>query len=135
MEVKYKEITGEVISCAMEVQRILGSGYQEYIFHRAFFKELKQTSLQVEDEVELKIYYKGEMIGLRRVDFLINKIIPVEIKAATILADPHLAQAMNYLECADFEIGLLINFGAPSLQFHRLTNKKFTSLQNPSQSR
>ncbi len=115
MELKYKEITGTIIKCAMEVHRVLGNGYQEYIFHKAFLIELKKTGLKIEDEVDLKIYYKGEMIGLRRVDFLINKMIPVEIKTATVIANVHLAQAMNYPECANFEIGLLINFGAPGL--------------------
>ena len=78
------------------------------------------------DEFEIKIYYKGEYIGLRRVDFLVEKIIPVEIKAATELSDANIAQAKNYLEGGGMEIGLLINFGATSFQFKRMINNRAT---------
>ncbi len=71
------------------------------------------------------MYYKQQHIGTRRVDFLIEDIISVQLKALTKLEDVHLAQAINYLEAYDLEIGLLINFGAKSLQFKRLINKKF----------
>ena len=77
-----------------------------------------------EDEFEIKIYYKGEQVGIRRVDFLVEKEVPVEIKAATELSDLNIAQAKNYLEAGRIEIGLLINFGASSLQFKRMINNR-----------
>ncbi|MFM2292323.1 MAG: hypothetical protein RIS29_2136 [Bacteroidota bacterium] len=73
----------------------------------------------------MPIYYKGYQIGTRRVDFLVEGIVSVELKAVIELLDVHLAQAINYLEAYDLEVGLLINFGAKSLQFKRLANKKF----------
>lgn len=76
-------------------------------------------------EFEMPIHYDGQLIGSRRVDFLIDGNISVELKALIQLENAHLAQAMNYLEAYNIQTGLLINFGAPKLQFHQLTNKKF----------
>ena len=75
----------------------------------------------------MPIFYREEQIGTRRVDFLVEGIISVELKAITKLEDVHLAQAINYLEAYNLEIGLLINFGETSLHFKRLTNKKYKS--------
>ena len=124
---KHEEITHKIIGCAMEVHRQLGPGFQEYIYHRALAKEFKLQNLSFESEYEIKIFYKGDQIGLRRVDFLVEKIIPVEIKAIAELTDTNLAQSKNYLEAGGIEIGLLLNFGAPSLQFKRLINSKIST--------
>lgn len=128
----YQEITGDIIGCAMEVHRTLGPGFQEYVYQRALEIELNNKKIKNAPEFEIKIYFKGAYIALRRVDFLVNDIITVEIKAKTELDDVHLAQAINYLEASHYPIGLLINFGAKSLQFKRLYNKK--SPQNQIQS-
>jgi len=81
----------------------------------------------------MEIFYKDQQIGTRRVDFFIEGVIMVEIKALITLEDVHLAQAMNYVEAYDLEIGLLINFGAKSLQFKRVhNNKKLSSLKKSS---
>ena len=124
---KYEEITYKIIACAMEVHKKLGPGYPEYIYHRALVIEFKLLHVKFEDEYEIRIYYKGEQVGIRRVDFLVEKIIPVEIKAATELSDVNIAQAKNYLEASGIEIGLLINFGSSSLQFKRMINNKVSS--------
>jgi GxxExxY protein len=120
----YQELTGAIIGCAMEVHRQLGCGFQEYIYQRALEIELTSKELKVQREFEIKVLYKGQYIGLRRVDFLINDTITVELKACTQLQDVHLAQALNYLEASSYPLGLLINFGAKSLEFKRLYNKK-----------
>jgi GxxExxY protein len=73
----------------------------------------------------MPIYYDHYEIGTRRVDFLIEEIISVELKALVRLEDVHLAQAMNYLEAYNLEVGLLINFGARKLEFKRLLNRKY----------
>lgn len=119
---KYEEITYRIIACAMEVHKKLGPGYPEYIYHRALIIEFRLQNVIFEDEYDIRINYKGEHIGTRRVDFLVEKIIPVEIKAATELSDANIAQAKNYLEAGGIEIGLLINFGSVSLQFKRMIN-------------
>jgi GxxExxY protein len=112
----------------MEVHRKLGPGYPEYIYHRAIIIEYKLQDVYFEDEFEIKIYYKGEQVGIRRVDFLVEKEVAVEIKAATELSDLNIAQAKNYLEAGGIEIGLLINFGASSLQFKRMINNRMSLL-------
>ena len=76
----------------------------------------------------MPIFYKGEQIGTRRVDFLVEGAVSVEIKAIAALDDTHLTQALNYLEAYNLEIGLLINFGSKSLQYRRLINSKFKSV-------
>lgn len=73
----------------------------------------------------MMIVYQGQHVGKRMVDFLVEKKIAVELKAFVKLEDVHFAQALNYLEAGNLETGLLINFGARSLQFKRLYNKKF----------
>ncbi|MBK9414058.1 MAG: GxxExxY protein [Bacteroidetes bacterium] len=111
---KYSEMTGQIIGLAMEVHNHLGNGFQEVIY-----KDLNlslQKSNKFDQEFEMRILYRGENIGTRRVDFLINKTISVEIKAVIQLEPVHLAQAMNYLEAYNLEVGLLLNVGAQSLQ-------------------
>ena len=126
MEYKYSDITSQLINAAMEVHRILGTGFQEVIYQRAYEIELILKNLfNVLREVEMPVSYKGQVIGTRRVDFLINDLISIEIKAVVRLEDVHLAQALNYLEAYNLEVGLLINFGANSLEFKRLYNKKY----------
>ena len=125
-EMKHEEITYKIIACAMEVHRKLGPGYPEYIYHRAIIIEFKLQNIYFEDEFEIKIFYKGEQVGIRRVDFLVEKQVPVEIKAATELSDLNIAQAKNYLEAGGIEIGLFINFGTSSLQFKRMINNRMS---------
>jgi GxxExxY protein len=102
--VKYEEITYKIIACAMEVRRKLGPGYPEYIYHRAMIIELKLQNISFEDEYDIRIHYKGEHVGTRRVDLLVERTIPVEIKAATKLSDIHIAQAKNYLEAGGLKL-------------------------------
>ncbi len=106
----------------MTVHSTLGNGFQEVIYQRALELEMRCAGLQFQREFEMPIFYRDEHIGTRRVDFLVENRIAVELKAVVQLEDVHLAQAINYLEAYNLEIGLLINFGARSLQFKRITN-------------
>ena len=124
-EYKFSELTSKIIGCAMTVHSELGNGFQEVIYQRALEIEMSSHGLTFSREHEMPIYYKHQQIGTRRVDFLVEGVIAVELKATIELQDVHLAQAINYLEAYDLEIGLLINLGAKSLQFKRLTNKSF----------
>lgn len=122
---KYADITEKIIKCAFKVHSTLGNGFQEVIYQRAMEIEMRNQELDFSREFEMPIYYEGIQIGTRRVDFLVKEIISVELKAVAHLESVHLAQAMNYLEAYNLEVGLLINFGANSLDFKRLTNKKY----------
>ncbi|MBZ4657641.1 MAG: hypothetical protein PWQ53_493 [Bacteroidota bacterium] len=124
-EYKYSELTSRIIGCALEVHKYLGNGFQEVIYQRALEYEFELNELQFHREFDMPVLYKGIQVGLRRVDFLVENVISVEIKAVIKLEDVHLAQAINYLEAYNLEIGLLINFGERSLNFKRLTNKKY----------
>ena len=124
-EYKYSELTGKIIGCAMKVHSALGNGFQEVIYQRALEIEMSDEGLIFNREYEMPVFYKQQQVGTRRVDFLVEGIVSVELKAIIKLEDVHLAQAINYLEAYDIEVGLLINFGARSLQFKRLANKKF----------
>jgi len=125
MTYKYEELTHQIIGCAMEVHSILGNGFQEVIYQRSLAHEFYLSKVNFAREVEMPIHYKGQNVGTRRADFLVEDKIIVELKALIGLEDVHLAQALNYLEAYNLEIGLLINFGAKSLQFKRLHNKKY----------
>lgn len=125
---KYKDLTAKVIGCTMEVHKTLGAGFLEVVYARALAMELEGSGVQFEREQEMPIIYKEKKIGERRVDFVIEGKVMLEIKAVSQLEDVHLAQAKNYLEAANFEIGLLINFGAKSLQFKRLLNMHYKNL-------
>ena len=122
---KYSELTSKIIGCAMTVHNTLGNGFQEVIYQRALEIEMSLEGLAFNREFEMPIFYREQQIGTRRVDFLVEGIVSVELKAITKLEDVHFAQAINYLEAYNLEIGLLINFGETSLNFKRLTNKKF----------
>ncbi len=123
-EYRHSELTGRIIGCAMAVHSALGNGFQEVIYQRALEIEMMDQHLSFSREQEMPIYYKGQQIGSRRVDFLVENAVCVELKAIAKLEDIHLAQAINYLEAFDLEVGLLINFGARSLEFKRVTNSK-----------
>src|SRR5436190_16756128 len=122
---KFGEITEKIIGAAFRVQGTLGNGFQEVIYQRALELEFKVLNLEYSREFEMPIYYLDQEIGTRRVDFLVERKISVELKAVIKLEDVHIAQAINYLEAYNLEIGLLINFGSKRLEFHRFTNKKY----------
>jgi GxxExxY protein len=124
---RHSDLTAKIIGCAMNVHKALGNGFQEVIYQRALEIEMRLANLSFSREFEMPIFYRDEQIGTRRVDFLVEGIISVELKAITKLEDVHFAQAINYLEAYNLEVGLLINFGEISLNFKRLTNKKFKS--------
>lgn len=122
---KYGDITEKIIGAAFRVHGTLSNGFQEIIYQRALELELKVLNLEYAREFEMPIYYLDQQIGTRRVDFLIAGKISVELKAIIKLEDVHIAQAINYLEAYNLEIGLLLNFGSKRVEFHRFTNKKY----------
>uniref|UniRef100_UPI0032178F10 GxxExxY protein n=1 Tax=uncultured Draconibacterium sp. TaxID=1573823 RepID=UPI0032178F10 len=121
------ELTGKIIKCAIEVHKHLGNGFQEVIYQRALAIEFTNQFVEFEREFEMPLFYKGEQIGTRRVDFFVEGKVLVEIKAVIKLEEVHLAQAINYLEAYNMGVGLLINFGTKSLEFKRVMNKKSKS--------
>jgi GxxExxY protein len=121
-------LTHKIIGCAMEVHKHLGNGFQEVIYQRALSIELSLQGLDFEREKEMELTYKNYDIGTRRVDFFVEELVMVEIKAIEKLENVHKAQAINYCEAYNIANGLLINFGGQSLDFKRVYNK---NLVNP----
>jgi GxxExxY protein len=124
------ELTGKIIGCAMEVHRIMGNGFQEVVYQRCLAIEMANQGIEFSREHEMELYYKGEKVGTRRVDFFVEGQVMVELKAVIQLEDVHLAQAINYLEAYGLETGLLINFGNSSLQFKRVMKPNHSQSKN-----
>lgn len=126
---RYSELTRTIIGGAMRVHSTLGKGFPEVIYQRALAIELTKQGVRVEREVARTIFYENEAIGSRRVDFLAEGKIVLELKATSTLERAHVAQTINYLEVLRLEVALLLNFGSPSLQFRRLVNTKIPPQQ------
>ena len=122
---KYSELTSKIIGCAMTVHKILGNGFQEVVYQRALAIELRLAGISFQREFEMPVFYREEQIATRRVDFLVEGQISTELKAISAFEATNFTQGLNYLEAYNLEVGLLLNFGEPSLKFKRLTNKKF----------
>lgn len=108
----------------MKVHNTLGNGFQEVIYQRCMAIEFERIKLNFGREIEQTIYYDGIDVGTRRADFIVENRVIVELKALISLENVHLAQTKNYLVAYDFPTGLLINFGATSLQYKKIFNPK-----------
>lgn len=109
----------------MKVHSALKNRHKEVNYQRALVVEFESENINYKRELSIPIFYKNTHIGSQRLDFLINEVVCLEIKALPELEDAHYAQIFAYLESNNFEIGLLINFGETSLNVKRLTNKKY----------
>jgi GxxExxY protein len=119
---KHKELTGSIIGASMQVHTQLGVGFPEVVYQRCLAIELREAGLAFERELELPLFYRGEHVGSRRVDFLVEKTVLVELKAVSEITSLHHAQILNYLHAYQLEVALLLNFGEPRLSFKRFIN-------------
>jgi GxxExxY protein len=119
------EMTYKIIGCAMKVHNTLGPGFQEVIYQRCLEIELGRAKLNYAREQQQIVYYEDIKVGIRRADFIVENRVVVELKALVKLEDVHLAQGKNYVVAYDFPLGLLINFGAKSLEYKLLFNSKY----------
>ena len=126
-----EEITYKIIGYVMKVHNTLGNVFQEVIYQRCHTIEFEKAGLGFGREIEQTIFYEGIDVGTRRADFVVAEKIIVELKAVINLEDVHLAQAKNYVVAYDFPTGLLINFGATSLQYKKVFNPKYNAERNP----
>ena len=122
---KEGDLTYRVNRCAMTVHQKLGRGFLEYVYCRALAIELRRAGIAFEREVWLPIYYDNYKIAARRVDFLCEKQVTIELKAKSTLDESDMAQALNTLGQLNIKEGLLHNFGAKSLEFKHLFNKRY----------
>lgn len=115
----YEELTYAIIGAAMEVHRVLGAGFVEAVYEAALAMELHARGLPFERQFLLQVKYKGAIIGDYRADFVVDKKVIIELKAIKQLSSVEEAQLMNYLKATGIEVGLLLNFGAKSLEHVR----------------
>jgi len=120
-EYPLSDVTARIIAAAMEVHRALGPGFMEVIYQRALALELPAHSLEFSREVWIDVFYKGEKVGRKRVDFIIDEVM-VEIKAKSLLEPVDFIQTLSYLKASGYKVALLFNFGGQKLEVKRLVN-------------
>ena len=127
--IEKEELTGKIINACMEVHNELGNGFLESVYQEALEEEFKIQGIPYVREKLLPVMYKGKQLKKEYyADFVCYDDIIVELKAVSVLSKPHKAQVLNYLNAANKEIGLLINFGETKLKWERIT--KFKTQEN-----
>ena len=118
----YKDLTQKVIGAAMEVHRNLGPGFLESVYEAALAVEFRSQNILFEEQRPVDVYYKGSVVKQFFCDFLADNALIVEVKAIKQLTDMEMGQVLNYLKATNLKLGLLLNFGAKSLQYKRVIN-------------
>jgi GxxExxY protein len=116
----YEKLSGAVIGAAIEVHRLLGSGFLESVYEHALAVELAERQIPFERQMTIAVIYKQVQVGEYRADFLIDGKIILEIKATTTVISEHYAQALHYLVATGLRLAMLLNFGSNSLQIKRI---------------
>ena len=128
----HEELTGKILEASFEVSRELGAGFLESVYEKALLIALRQKGLKAESQVPLEVKFRSVVVGQFYVDILVEKKIIIELKTVNILSKENFAQVINYLKATEIEVGLLINFGNPKLEYRRFNNKfvKTRSIRN-----
>ena len=120
VDLLYPELTHEILSACFEVSNELGAGFLESVYHKALIIALQQKHLQVQSELPLEVLFRGQSVGYFYADLLVEDKVIVEIKAVAELMPQHIAQVLNYLNGTGVEVGLLVNFGTPKIEYRNL---------------
>ncbi len=122
-----------VIGGAMSVHRALGCGFLESVYEKALAAELQRRGLPYSRQAPMSVRYRGELVGRFRADFVVDNRLVVELKANAAISPACQAQLLNYLRAAQLPVGLILNFGAPSLEVKRMANSVgMSGTENPS---
>jgi len=124
MRLKHEQITKSVIGCAFDVINELGAGFLESVYENALLLALRQKGLSAISQHTVKVMFRGECVGDFYADLFVEEKVIVELKAVKAIAPEHQAQIINYLTASGIEVGLLINFGNPKLEYKRFTRSK-----------
>lgn len=116
----HNELTSLILEASFEVIKELGSGFLESVYEKSMMIALKQKGLKVDSQVPLQVKFRGVIVGEFYADLLVEDKIIVELKAISRILPEHKAQTINYLKATGIEVGLLINFGNPKLEYYRL---------------
>ncbi|MGV8947010.1 MAG: GxxExxY protein [Lutibacter sp.] len=124
-KILYKEESFKIIGACMKVHRSLGAGFLEAVYEEAMEKEFQIQKIPFKKQVKLELYYDNQKLKKQyRADFVCYDTIILEIKAVSQIPVAFYAQLKNYLKCTNMELGMLINFGTPSLTYKRILNSK-----------
>jgi GxxExxY protein len=118
-EFLYKDLTYKIIGCAMEVHKELGSGFLEKVYENALIIVLEENGLRAVSQTPLEVKYHGKIVGEYFVDIVVDDKVILELKAVSVIKNEHKAQIINYLTATGMKIGLILNFGAKSLEYER----------------
>lgn len=119
----HEELTGKILKVCFDVSNELGSGYLESVYEKAMFIALRDAGLKAQSQTPLKVMFRGQIVGEFFADIIVEDTVLLELKAVKALAPEHLAQVMNYLKATGIEVGFLINFGNPKLEYRRFGNR------------
>ena len=120
----YKETTEKILNASFEVHKALGAGFLESVYEEALAMEFDLRSISFERQKKLDVYYKNRVVKSFYADYLVEGCVLLELKAIRTYTENEIAQVLNYLKVSKIEVGLLLNFGASSLQWKRLINSK-----------
>lgn len=117
-EGKHSELTGKILGAFFQLHKELGYGFSEKVYRSALAILLEEVGMRVQQEVTLRVFFHGKIVGEYIADIIVNDVILLELKAVKKLNTTHDAQLLNYLKATEIEVGLLLNFG-PQAEFHR----------------
>ena len=129
MTLLYEDLTGKILEACFQVSNELGAGFLESVYHKALIIALRQKGLQVRSEVPVSVTFRGQNVGEFYADLLVEEKVIVELKAVSALAKEHIAQVINYLYASGMDVGLLVNFGTPKMEYRRLERKNINRIQ------
>jgi GxxExxY protein len=118
--VDINEITYAINGAVFEVNRVLGPGFLEKVYENALLIELRSKGLRAQNQAQIKVSYKGNIVGEYIADILVEEKVIVEIKTVDKLEKIHEAQLLNYLKATGVRVGLLVNFRHPKAEVKRL---------------
>src|SRR3972149_5797423 len=110
-EGKYADLSEKIIKVFYRVHTELGYGFSEKVYQKAYGIALREDGMKVDEQVPIKVYFHGQLVGEFFTDMLINDVILLELKSASAILDEHEAQLLNYLKSTDIEVGYVLNFG------------------------
>lgn len=120
MPLPHEELTEKILAACFEVINELGAGFLESVYKKALLIALQQKGLKVAAERPIEVTFRGQAVGQFYADILVEDVVIVELKTVAAIAPEHKAQLINYLKVTGIEVGLLVNFGNPKLEYRRL---------------
>ena len=121
MAQKHYDLTKTIIGCAFEVSNELGAGFLESVYENAMMVSLKEAGISTVSQKPIEVTFRGQTVGTFYADLLVEDKVIVELKATKAIVPEHQTQIINYLNATAIEVGLLLNFGNPKLEYKRFT--------------